>query len=199
MKIKTKNIETIRKIAGLIEQTTSKYDADNRLEFEVIEALEKIIGIKFKRDTPEEYENEGFRIEIAISWNRVIYMSIYQNPLIKFPELLTAEAFLMKCELSEQLEKYKTGNKLTELPDSIARLKSLKILNLSGNKLTTLPDSISQLKELTTLRLGENEFTTVPESICQLKDLTTLDLADNELTELPESIEQLKKLVTYIS
>ena len=40
------------------------------------------------------------------------------------------------------------GNQLTQLPDNIGNLQSLKRLQLSGNYLETLPDSLCKLESL---------------------------------------------------
>ena len=64
--------------------------------------------------------------------------------------------------------------KLTELPDSIWKLKQLTSLKLAYNKLTTLPDSLGQLTLLTSLNLSNNQLTTLPDSLGQLTQLTGL-------------------------
>ena len=87
---------------------------------------------------------------------------------------------------------YKTPLKI--LPESIGRLKFLKILILSYNKLTTLPESIGNLLSLQTLDLGNNEITSLPESICNLKSLEILKLAKNKIESLPESMGNLQSL-----
>ncbi|MFW9258680.1 hypothetical protein, partial [Nostoc sp. CALU 546] len=41
--------------------------------------------------------------------------------------------------------------KLTEIPVEVFELEWLKVLDLSGNKLTTLPEAIARLQQLTSL------------------------------------------------
>ncbi len=92
--------------------------------------------------------------------------------------------------------KYDTPDekKLTELPESLWKLKQLKLLKLSYNKLTTLPDSLGQLTQLTELNLSNNRLTTLPDSLGRLTQLQTLHLSANQLTSLPDSLGQLTQL-----
>jgi len=84
--------------------------------------------------------------------------------------------------------------KLTELPESIGKLKQLTSLKLSYNKLTTLPDSLGQLTQLTELDLSNNQLTALPDSLGQLTQLTKLDLSSNRLAVLPDTIGRLRNL-----
>ena len=88
------------------------------------------------------------------------------------------------------------GNGLTMLPESIGNLTSLQSLGLWRNRLRTLPEAIGNLTSLEDLFLYGNELTTLPESIGNLKSLQTLDLWVNQLTSLPESIGNLTSLQT---
>ena len=87
-----------------------------------------------------------------------------------------------------------TGNKLTQLPESIGHLHNLTMLVLGINNLTQLPESIGHLHNLTSLILGINNLTQLPESIGHLHNLNELDLYKNNLTQLPESIGHLRNL-----
>src|SRR3990172_12138536 len=76
--------------------------------------------------------------------------------------------------------------KLTELPESIGKLKQLTSLKISYNKLTALPPSLGQLTQLTELNLSSNQLTTLPKSLGRLTQLQTLYLSNNQLTTLPD-------------
>lgn len=82
----------------------------------------------------------------------------------------------------------KDEEKLTELPESIGKLKRLTLLNLSNNQLTTLPDSIGQLTELQELDLTHNNLTSLPDFLRQLTQLKILRFPENQLKKLPESL-----------
>ncbi|TFF89318.1 MAG: hypothetical protein EU548_07675 [Promethearchaeota archaeon] len=86
------------------------------------------------------------------------------------------------------------SNRIPSLPESIGNLKSLKELHLFDNKLTTLPESIGDLKSLEELSLSRNSITTLPESIGNLSSLKSLSLGYNSLSTLPESISNLSSL-----
>jgi internalin A len=91
---------------------------------------------------------------------------------------------------------YLSHNQLADLPGSITRLRNLTTLYLNDNGLTELPDSITRLQNLTALHLSRNELTELPDSITRLQNLTMLNLSDNGLTELPDSITRLRNLTT---
>jgi internalin A len=115
----------------------------------------------------------------------------YQQAEQKIQQALQSGA--TKLDLSN---KYSAGDeeKLTELPESIGKLKQLKSLKISYHKLTTLPDSLRQLTQLTELNLSDNQLTTLPDSLGQLTQLTELDLSENQLTTLPDWLGQLTQL-----
>lgn len=83
---------------------------------------------------------------------------------------------------------------VSDLPESIGNLSSLKKLDLSNNKLTILPESIGQLSSLQTLSLNRNKLSTLPKSIGKLSSLKELYLSYNKLSTLPESIGNLTSL-----
>lgn len=69
-----------------------------------------------------------------------------------------------------------SGKVLTEIPDSIGQLTSLKILDLSRNKITEIPESIGKLVNLQTINLKSNQISMIPETISHLDNLKNLML-----------------------
>ena len=51
---------------------------------------------------------------------------------------------------------------LVDIPETIWRLKNLRVLNLADNQIQTVDDAIGQLINLTMLDLGHNEITALP-------------------------------------
>ena len=95
------------------------------------------------------------------------------------------------------------GMGLSELPESLGRLTSLRRLDLgcyrsrsreTDNQLVVLPESLGQLTQLQSLDLAGNQLVALPESLGQLTQLQSLDLAGNQLVALPESLGQLTQL-----
>ncbi|KAM4017108.1 p53-induced death domain-containing protein 1 isoform 2-T3 [Anomaloglossus baeobatrachus] len=119
---------------------------------------------------------------------------------------LILDVYLDGCERFLQVTEKLTGGHLrddygrpqngllTTLPSDIARLSSLRHLDLSFNSFSELPSCISGLSLLTTLHLGYNQLRSLPDDIGDLKFLTDVSLMSNQLTELPAGIGQLKNL-----
>lgn len=80
-----------------------------------------------------------------------------------------------------------------ELPDSVGRLKKLKILDISYNNIRgEIPDSIGNLRYLTELYMGNNNLEgEIPKSLGELNQLTYLTLIENENLRGPEALHSL--------
>ena len=86
------------------------------------------------------------------------------------------------------------GRGITELPESVFRLKNLENLNIAGNKLRNIPECIDQLTNLNCLFANDNNLTDLPHSIGNLNNLTVLFVQNNLIRILPKSIHRLKHL-----
>lgn len=82
-------------------------------------------------------------------------------------------------------------DQVTELPEEIGELKFLRRL-LLGCKITELPDSICNLSSLKFLDISYNPISTLPENIGNLANLEELDISHTEITSLPDSIYSLQ-------
>ena len=98
----------------------------------------------------------------------------------------------------DQEKRELVGNKLTEFPDVVFQLTSLKILSIVDNQITVIPEAIGLLSNLTQLDLSNNQITVIPEAIGQLSNLTRLDLDNNQITVIPEAIGQLSNLTQLV-
>lgn len=76
------------------------------------------------------------------------------------------------------------GDQLTELPESLGKLKELEVLRLDHNALTKLPTSIEKLKALRELHLAHNRLTNdgLPRGLWFLSRLEVLVLHGNPVT-----------------
>nr|XP_033807442.1 leucine-rich repeat-containing protein 57 [Geotrypetes seraphini]XP_033807444.1 leucine-rich repeat-containing protein 57 [Geotrypetes seraphini]XP_033807445.1 leucine-rich repeat-containing protein 57 [Geotrypetes seraphini] len=89
-----------------------------------------------------------------------------------------------------------TEKGLTEFPEDLQKLVSLRTIDLSGNKIETLPHLVGKFILLKTLTLNHNKLRVLPEELCKLKKLETLHLNSNHLTHLPSNFGQLSALKT---
>ena len=87
-----------------------------------------------------------------------------------------------------------SGERLSQLPESLWQLSQLQVLYLNGNQLTAVPEALGQLSQLQWLSLSGNQLTAVPEALGQLSQLEELDLSSNQLTDVPETFRRLTSL-----
>lgn len=107
--------------------------------------------------------------------------------------------FPKEMEKLEKLEKLtiKRSN-ITEIPEVICSLPSLKILYLGGNKIEKIPDSIVKLTKLEILDLNGNNISYLPSVIGELKNLRILNLISNYIIKIPYEIHQLESLEEFL-
>ena len=91
-------------------------------------------------------------------------------------------------------ERRQYRHKLTEVPDWIGSMQSLKRIDFSGTDISLIPDAICSLQGLEKLYLHGTEITSLPEDIGALSNLEMLDLGGTHITTLPDSIGLLNNL-----
>ncbi len=80
------------------------------------------------------------------------------------------------------------------LPDCVAAMENLEVLNLSCNKLRTLPDFILNFKKLRVLNLNQNYgLKTIPD-ISQLTQLERINFIYTDINTLPDGFFDLKNI-----
>jgi len=85
------------------------------------------------------------------------------------------------------------GLGLTELPDWISNL-DLEGFSACDNKLSTLPVSFSRLKSLKLLDISWNRFQHIPGLTLDLVSLEELNIRNNDISEIPANILNLTQL-----
>ncbi|CAO3685178.1 unnamed protein product [Rhizopus stolonifer] len=92
---------------------------------------------------------------------------------------------------NEQLATEFDSNKLIFLPQPIAHLTQLRILNITSNQLTEISTELFDLEHLQVLNLSQNQIKSIPQEMPdRLPNLVALRIAANQIDELPSSIDQ---------
>lgn len=78
-------------------------------------------------------------------------------------------------------------NELTQIPQEIGKLESLRELYLGENNITSLPESIKNLQSLKILCLNYNPIKALPEWLSECKNLKCIEVDDD--VEIPSCID----------
>jgi len=93
----------------------------------------------------------------------------------------------VQSKKSNRITYYQTPD-LTEMPDSIFKNKSVKVLDFAPG--WVMINNVSYEAQTSV----NHRITVVPETICQLSKLEVLNLANNDVKNLPDCFYKLKKL-----
>ncbi len=136
--------------------------------------------------------------EVDLSSRRLITIpdSIFEYKNLTKLEL-GAKEIVFYPPLSALPESDIEKNQISELPEKIAELKSLKVLILNSNNLKSLPKSISQLKNLEVLDLALNKNLNIVSEIPKLKLLSNLKVL--KITDAKFDKDDLKTIQKSLS
>ncbi|OWZ10272.1 putative LRR protein [Phytophthora megakarya] len=105
------------------------------------------------------------------------------------------------CTLVQLRELTLSGQILTAIPDFVASLQELQILDLHDNRLATISSKLGTMKTIRRLNLSDNllhdaSFAQTDEMWSQLEVLSELSLSGNKLTSLPSALVAIPFLNT---
>lgn len=84
--------------------------------------------------------------------------------------------------------------RLQVLPDCIADLRQLEILDATDNMITVLPDSICEIMSLSELVVPQNKLAELPQGLALIPRLSTLILRHNNFNRLPTVVLKCRQL-----
>ncbi len=175
------------------------------------------VALETHISTPDVYvikTEEGTQTEIKTQLTRILER-ITSRPLDKNREIIEEKIEYVRTKKSKSITL--SGMGLTELPYNLNKLTHLEELNLNDNKLSGLPDRLAALKNLHILNLGNNPLNFIPyilqelhglkqlylyqtdlsllqDWICSLTELELLDISGNNLAKLPDRFGELNNL-----
>jgi len=116
-------------------------------------------------------DNELSELPVSFRKLKCAVVNLNTNNFSVFPDCLIEMPNL--CQLSIM------ANQLIDLPVSIGRMKSLKVLKASKNRINIIPDSIVNLSSLEVLWLDFNKLSALPINFHHLIRLKVLKLEGN--------------------
>ena len=99
-------------------------------------------------------------------------------------------------EYAYQEREYLTINEIHEqsIPESIGKLKNLRVLEIFDREVAHLPKALEELTALECLRITDNRVESLDFDIARLKNLKKLDLSAMPLKVFPDGITELTQL-----
>jgi len=179
-------------------EETLYYQRDNKSLFskETLDELDRTIS---------EYLAKSEKANELVVTDTYLYENI--DKILNTPNLTYLKIDFSKTQVQEdvllklaqigtlcKLEMSFISSNITEIPEAIFELISLKVLHISNIKTTKLSNSISKLKNLESLTVIQTNITTLPESIGELSKLEILEAELNNINHLPSSIGKLTNL-----
>eukprot|EP00026_Physarum_polycephalum_P007158 Phypoly_transcript_07214.p1 GENE.Phypoly_transcript_07214~~Phypoly_transcript_07214.p1 ORF type:complete len:492 (+),score=47.51 Phypoly_transcript_07214:58-1533(+) len=82
-------------------------------------------------------------------------------------------------------------------PHTISNFTSLQVLQLSFNKLTSLPDDIALMQSLVMIDISSNSISELHPEWGQLMNLSSLDVSYNDLATIPDTFTNLQSLRVF--
>ncbi|PNH01786.1 Coiled-coil domain-containing protein lobo, partial [Tetrabaena socialis] len=77
-----------------------------------------------------------------------------------------------------------SGNEITILPDSLASLPKLEVIQVENNRLELLPDNLGELPSVIKMDLSTNNLRYLPASMGLFKKIQRIDVGNNLLTKV---------------
>ena len=134
-----------------------------------------------------EESKSSFELNDRITGNK---MNLRGMTLKELPSKVYDHSNIQELDISK--------NSFFVLDSSIVKLSKLVVLCATDNQLTDLPDSICSLPSLKVLQASSNKirgiFKTVSISTLNAMNLQLLDLSGNELSEIPSCLRYMPKL-----
>lgn len=116
-------------------------------------------------------------LPLSIAKLHLRFLDVSYNLLETCPVLASSEETLQDLFLSY--------NRLTELDETVWRLKSLVRLRCSFNQIAMIPEDIHRLETLKELLLKGNKLSVVPQTLVSLKVLETVEMSRNPIVNVP--------------
>lgn len=128
-------------------------------------------------------------------------LSSFPEEVLAYPNLKVLILDNQDIDIHSEINKLKNlyylsakNCRLYNLPESIAKLQSLKHLYLDRNFFTQIPNLLFDLRQLVTLSLANNGLNSLSKHLTYFQHLKHLNVSGNSLGKFPENLGRLKYL-----
>ena len=154
--------------------------------FEVMKSYLLTVNAVWKRSRVLHLRSLGLKsLPRAKGFGNLLELILDDNLLRDVPE----------CILLMRLTSLSLANNMIRsIPEDIAKLSSLRRLDLSVNNLEFVPATMGGLIDLSSLNLRQNNIQSLPDTFSDLMNLRILVLTYNQISQLPQSFSKVSSL-----
>lgn len=171
-------------------ETVPEETTELNLSFNMLREIEIPDGIRERLPNLEVLDLDSNKIS-ALSDRSAVNLRKLKRLVLNNNWFKAVPHSLIFMERLDELWMVNNGLKGRLLSSTLPWIKGLRVVYLSDNRITTLPDNLARMEMLNKLYLGRNQFGHVPSILFGLSWLNSLDLSNNQIIEVDPRIGEM--------